>query len=137
MLNRPGGAAHGVCGSVPGVAVLGMDGLLGVWLDVLPSAGSASSARNTSRGDRGGVPAGDVGVPEAARGCAGDWPVVPAGNIGDDGGKGTGTELVCSSRKSKAAREGGAGSSEKGKEDSSKTTWREMITRLVCRSRQM
>ena len=137
MPNRPRGAARGVCGSAPGVAAPGTDGLLGVRLDALPSAGSASGARNTGRGARGGVPAGDVGVPEAARGCAGDRPVVPAGNRGDDGGKGTGTELVCSSRKSKAAREGGAGSSEKGKEDSSKTTWREMITRLVCRSRQM
>jgi hypothetical protein len=106
-------------------------------LDALPSTRSASGARNTGRGAIGGVPAGDVGVPEAARGCASDRLVVPAGNRGDDGGKGTGTELVCSSRKSKAAQEGGAGSSEKGKEDSSKTTWREMITRLVCRSRQM
>ena len=135
MPNRPRGAARGVCGSAPGVAAPRTDGLLGVRLDALLSAGSASGAQNTGRGARVRVPAGDTGVEEATCGCAVDWPEVPTGNSGGDGGKGTGTELVCSSRKSKAAREGGAGSSEKGKEDSSKTTWREMITRLVCRSR--
>ena len=47
------------------------------------------------RGARGGVLVGDVGVPDAARGCAGNRPVVPASNSGDDGGKGTDIELVC------------------------------------------
>jgi hypothetical protein len=56
--------------------------------------------------------------------------VVPAGKKGDNS---NGTETVLgmslSSKKSKSALVGGEGSSEKGKEVSSKTTWREMMMR--------
>jgi hypothetical protein len=47
-----------------------------------------------------------------------------------DSSKGTETVLGEPSRKSRATRVGGEEASEKGKEASSKTTWREMILRL-------
>lgn len=84
----------------------------------------------TGRGARGGTWClGESGASVAARGCAVEG--VPAGSKQGDGAKGTDTGLVKSSRKSKAARVGGEESSEKGKEDSSKITWREMMIRFV------
>jgi hypothetical protein len=53
-----------------------------------------------------------------------------------DGGKGTMTVLEVSSRKSKASAGGVEESSAKGKDVSSKTTWWEIMVRLVWRSRQ-
>jgi hypothetical protein len=54
--------------------------------------------------------------------------VVPTVKKGDSS-KGTETVLGMLSKKSKVALVGGEGSSEKGKEVSSKTTWREMMMR--------
>jgi len=119
------------------------------------AAHGAAEGVVAARGAAGGVEAargaaGDVG---AARGAAGVWTtggvggtslgrvatmqdcmlftVVPAGSKCGDGGKGTTTGLVNSSKKSKSAREGEGDVSAKGKEVSSKITWREMMIRLV------
>jgi hypothetical protein len=61
--------------------------------------------------------------------------VVPVETNGDSS-KGTGAVLGMSSKKSKDAHVGGEETSKKGKEFSSKTTWREMMRRLEGRSRQ-
>lgn len=53
----------------------------------------------------------------------------PAENKGGDSAKGAGTGSVKSSKKSKAARVG-EDASKNGKEDSSRTMWRDMMTRL-------
>ena len=60
-----------------------------------------------------------------------ETPEEPAGTVYGDGGKGTSTGLVNFSRKSKSACVGLEEDSKKGKEVSSKTTWREMMIRLV------
>jgi hypothetical protein len=60
----------------------------------------------------------------------GEWSFVAAVPVEEktgDSSKGTETVLGETSRKSSAARVGGEESSKKGKEASSKTTWREMI----------
>lgn len=61
---------------------------------------------------------------------AGETPADPVEEKTGDSPKGTETMLGKSSKKSKAARVGGEETSENGKEDSSKTTWRDMMMRL-------
>jgi hypothetical protein len=79
-----------------------------------------------------GSPAGPLVDPiEFGVGATGGRPgllVVPAVKKGDNS-NGTETVLGMSSKKSKTALVGGEGSSKKGKEVSSKTTWREMMMR--------
>ncbi|KAG2597567.1 hypothetical protein PVAP13_5KG228507 [Panicum virgatum] len=66
----------------------------------------------------------------AARGCAETPGGVPVGKRACTGRMGTGTRLDSSTRNSKSVELGGTDCREKGNEVSSKTTCRDMITRL-------
>ena len=77
-----------------------------------------------------------LGEQWARASTAGGWGGVPATTGGCDGPTGAGTMSVLS-KNSRAIGETGWGCcSANGKEASSKTTWREMMTLLVARSRQ-
>lgn len=123
-----GATAGGVCpvGSGPTVAH---------WVDSgrRPAGTGPVGAR---WGDPGGCAARTGPVDEAGAGDPGavleGGPAVGAHN---DGGKGTITGLEQSSKKSNAVGGRGGESVAKGKEVSSKTTWREMMVRLECRSK--
>ena len=119
-----------------GGALCGPKGAAGLQAEDGPIGGAAhagagpESSRPKPQGGAAGT--GPVAWEEAARGSAGG---VPAGTTWGDGGNGTSEGLV-SSKKSKASCGVGEESSAKGKEYSSKTTCREMMTRFVLRSRQ-
>ena len=96
------------------------------------AAGDVGAVRGAAgAGTAGGVGGTSPGRVATMRDCMLLSTVVPAGNKCGDGGKGTTTGLVNSSKKSKSAREGEGDVSAKGKEVSSKITWREMMIRLV------
>ena len=119
-----------------GGALCGPKGAAGLQAEDGPIGGAAhagagpESSRPKPQGGAAGT--GPVAWEEAARGSAGG---VPAVTTRGDGGNGTSEGLV-SSKKSKASCGVGEESSAKGKEYSSKTTCREMMTRFVLRSRQ-
>lgn len=149
-----GGAAAGAAGAAAG-------GVLGtatgaaeeppVWaLDANLAGGGGLPTQGATREPQwatlrvGGPGAGPVATggklsaapgPTGPRTACGNAVDVPAGGVHGKEGNGTVMGLEKSSKKSNASRGGGEGSSEKGKEVSSNTTWREMMVRLVCRSR--
>ena len=121
------GAAHGA-------AEVGEEAAHGAAEGVVAARGAAwgvEAARGAAgAGTAGGVGGTSLGRVATMRDCM-LLTVVPAGRKCGDGGKGTTTGLVNSSKKSKSAREGEGDVSAKGKEVSSKITWREMMIRLV------
>ena len=96
------GAAHGA-------AELGEEAVHGAAKGVEAARGAAGA------GTAGGVGGTSLGRVATMRDCM-LLTVVPAGNKCGDGGKGTTTGLVNSSKKSKSAREGEGDVSAKGKE---------------------
>jgi len=119
-------AARGAAGEVEAArgAAKGVEAARGAAGDVGAARGAAGA------GTAGGVGGTSLGRVATMRDCM-LLTVVPAGSKCGDGGKGTTTGLVNSSKKSKSAREGEGDVSAKGKEVSSKITWREMMIRLV------
>ena len=118
----------------------GTGGTVGAWT-AGAGVGDTRGAVKPGGGDRGaGVPDPGAGVPEdagweGARRDAGAGGMaatrgVPAGGKGTNGGS-------SSVRKSSSCVGGEGRRSEKGNVVSSKTTWREMMTRFVARSRHL
>ena len=150
---REGGAAADGAAAVAGDALLGVEasgrrqplgggalcgpkGAAGLQAEDGPIGGAAHAGAGPEssrpKPQDGAAGTGLVAWEEATRGSAGG---VPTGTTRGDGGNGTSEGLV-SSKKSKASCGVGEESSAKGKEYSSKTTCREMMTRFVLRSRQ-
>jgi len=118
----------------------GTGGTVGAWT-AGAGVGDTRGAVKPGGGDRGaGVPDPGAGVPEDAgwegahrgAGASGMVPTrgVPAGGKGTNGGS-------SSVRKSSSCVGGEGRLREKGNVVSSKTTWREMMTRFVARSRHL
>lgn len=118
-------AAHGWAGGAEAGAVGGA-------LEDTVARGSAGEVATRDPATRGSAGNG-IRVSAVGRGDGDDDPACNKDHVGP---MGTGMGLVKVSRNSKSTREGVTGCSAKGKENSSKITWREMMILLELVSRQ-